>query len=109
MARDSGDGEGPGETRVRELSSSENQPADGRFVLTVTRGPDKGTRVEVESSHATRSLLGTSPACEIQLVDPEISRRHAALETVGADLRITDLGSTNRTFVDRVKIAEAYL
>src|SRR5262249_50003377 len=52
---------------------------------------------------------GQSPACEIRLRDQEVSRRHAALEVTGEGLRLSDLGSTNGTWVDRVKVVEAEL
>jgi len=87
----------------------DDAPDDGVFVLVVSQGPEKGKRFVLDGSAPTRLLLGTSPACEIRLVDPECSRRHVALERVGGDLRVTDLGSTNGTFVDRVKVLEADL
>jgi two-component system, NtrC family, response regulator HydG len=83
--------------------------AEGVFVLTVTEGPERGRSYRLDSSLATRALVGTSPACEIRLSDPEVSRRHAAIERVGTTLKIMDLSSTNGTFVDRVKIVEAEL
>jgi transcriptional regulator with GAF, ATPase, and Fis domain len=45
----------------------------------------------------------------VRLGDPTVSRRHAALERAGRRYRITDLGSTNGTFVDGVGVVEAYL
>jgi two-component system, NtrC family, response regulator HydG len=45
----------------------------------------------------------------LKLSDREVSRRHAALEVVSGGIRITDLGSTNGTFVDRIRIVEAIL
>jgi transcriptional regulator with GAF, ATPase, and Fis domain len=79
------------------------------FVLVVNAGPEKGLRYVLDGTQPTRVLIGQSPACDIRLTDREVSRRHAALERIGADLRVTDLGSTNGTFVDRVKIVEADL
>jgi hypothetical protein len=45
--------------------------------------------------------------CEVNLNDPEVSRRHAALREVagGGGLAIEDLGSTNGTFVNGERIA----
>src|SRR4051812_29527549 len=54
-------------------------------------------------------LLGTSPACEMRLSDPAVSRRHAAFEPAGRRYKLTDFQSTNGTFVDGVAIGEAYV
>jgi hypothetical protein len=54
-------------------------------------------------------LAGTSPACELRLTDRQVSRRHVAFELTGARLRVTDLGSTNGTFVQGVAMLDAYL
>ncbi|MBX3191630.1 MAG: sigma 54-interacting transcriptional regulator [Labilithrix sp.] len=83
--------------------------AEALFVLTVTEGPERGQSFRLDASAPTRTLVGTSPACEIRLTDNEVSRRHCALERVGGALKVIDLTSTNGTFVDRVKIVEAEL
>ena len=79
------------------------------FLLNVIEGPDNGQSFTLDASQPTRTLIGQSPACEIRLSDREVSRRHAALELVGRRLRLTDLGSTNGTFVDGVAVVEALL
>ena len=42
-----------------------------------------------------RVLIGRSKECEIQLTDPNVSRRHAELRQEGATFWAVDLGSTN--------------
>jgi two-component system response regulator HydG len=79
------------------------------FVLTVVEGPDKGLTVTVDGSGPSRMLIGQSPACEVRLTDRETSRRHVALEVIGVRLRVTDLGSRNGTYVERLSIGEANL
>jgi transcriptional regulator with GAF, ATPase, and Fis domain len=79
------------------------------FVLDVSRGPDQLCRVALDAHHPTPMLVGQSPACELRLTDPQISRRHASLEVVGDCLRLTDLGSTNGTFLGGLSIGEVYL
>lgn len=76
---------------------------------TVIEGPDAGTTFDIDPDAPTRTLVGTSPACQIRLTDPTVSRRHAALENMGTRFRIQDLGSTNGTFVDGVAIRDAYV
>ena len=55
-------------------------------------------------------LVGQSPACGVRLSDRQVSRRHAALHHTGApEVQITDLGSRNGTYVNGVRVADAYL
>jgi transcriptional regulator with GAF, ATPase, and Fis domain len=79
------------------------------FVLAVIDGPDLGRSFRLDDAAPPRILIGQSAACEIQLADPMVSRRHAAIELDGDRLRVFDLGSTNGTFVDRVGVVEAHL
>jgi two-component system response regulator HydG len=91
--------------KVREETAAE----EGTFTLSVTDGPDKGKQLAFDASAPSRILVGQSPACELKLTDREVSRRHAALEIVAEGIRITDLGSTNGTYVDRVRVFDALL
>src|SRR5689334_20324471 len=96
-------------TVVQQREAVSAAEAPGVFVLVVTDGPERGRAYRLDASMPVRALIGTSPACEVRVTDREVSRRHAALERIGNNLRITDLGSTNGTWVDRVKIVEADL
>jgi DNA-binding NtrC family response regulator len=82
---------------------------EAAFTLTIATGPDAGRTLTVDGTSPSRTLLGQSPACELRLTDREVSRRHAALELSGAKLRLTDLDSTNGTFVNGLQILDAYL
>ncbi len=84
-------------------------PPEGVFTFVVAEGPDQGRQWQIDASQPGRVLLGHSESCEIRLIDRQVSRRHAALELVGARLRITDLGSKNGTFVEQVAITDAFL
>jgi len=44
--------------------------------------------------------------CDITLPDPDVSRRHAAIQIMAGELSIEDLGSTNGTFVNGEQIME---
>ncbi|HEY8090094.1 MAG TPA: sigma-54-dependent Fis family transcriptional regulator, partial [Polyangiaceae bacterium] len=79
------------------------------FALVVSDGPARGKTFRVEAGEGVRLLVGQGPACEIRLEDPEVSRRHAALEAAGDRLRITDLSSTNGTYVNGVCVLDAML
>lgn len=50
--------------------------------------------------------VGRLPDCEIQLTDPNVSRRHAQLRRQGESVTIIDLGSTNGTKVNGVPVRQ---
>jgi transcriptional regulator with GAF, ATPase, and Fis domain len=79
------------------------------YALVAIEGPDEGKRWSLDGTHASRVFLGQSPACEIRLSDRLVSRRHAALDASGQRLRLADLGSTNGTFVDGIRVVEVFL
>jgi DNA-binding NtrC family response regulator len=74
----------------------------------VIDGPEAG-KAFVLDPDASRALVGTSPVCALRLVDSTVSRRHVALESDGAGWRVTDLGSTNGTWVDAVSVRDAWV
>jgi hypothetical protein len=61
----------------------------GREVISLTVD---GTRHELDSGKA---VIGRSKDCDIQLPDPNVSRRHAEVRQEGAAYWIVDLDSTN--------------
>jgi DNA-binding NtrC family response regulator len=78
------------------------------YSLTVVEGPDRGLRFDLDGA-TSRAFLGKGPACELKLADPEVSRRHAVFDSSEVPLRLTDLSSTNGTFVNGVKVIDAHL
>ncbi|SIO16779.1 diguanylate cyclase (GGDEF) domain-containing protein [Singulisphaera sp. GP187] len=58
-----------------------------------------GTRHPLNEKDA---ILGRDDDCDITVHDPSISRRHSRLESTAGGYRITDLQSTNGTFVNNV-------
>jgi DNA-binding NtrC family response regulator len=83
-------------------------PLVGRCVLVALNGPDAQRRFSIDGSE-TRVLLGQSPACQVRLSDPTVSRRHAAVERDAVGLLLHDLHSTNGTFVGETRVRAAYL
>ncbi|MCH0560537.1 FHA domain-containing protein [Streptomyces sp. MUM 16J] len=72
--------------------------------LHAVAGPDAGG---VHLLHGGRITVGRSTDADVPLDDPDVSRLHCAV-TVGADGRVsvTDLGSTNGTTLNGVRVAD---
>jgi two-component system, NtrC family, response regulator HydG len=79
------------------------------YTLSIVEGPDAGASLTLTEQDCSRILVGQSDACDVKLADANASRRHACFEVVEIGLRVTDLGSTNGTYVDRVRVVEAIL
>ena len=56
-----------------------------------------------------RSTIGRSKECDVQIADPNISRRHAELTQEGATYWIVDLDSTNGLEVNGLRVKRAKL
>jgi transcriptional regulator with GAF, ATPase, and Fis domain len=79
------------------------------FQLMVIEGRDDGMAFTVDGTAPGRTLAGTSTACEIRFTDASVSRRHAAFDVEGSDLRVTDLASKNGTKVNGVRVFDGLL
>jgi len=64
---------------------------------------EDGRRVEVGKNPLT---IGRLPECTITLADTNVSRKHAEVRPEGAGFMLSDLGSTNGTFVNGVRITQ---
>ena len=89
---------------VHQLTYAPTPLPDATWRITAT-----GTASSAVLEGPGRILVGQSPACELRIADPELSRRHAAFEPLGARLKVTDLDSTNGTFVNGVGVVAAFL
>jgi two-component system, NtrC family, response regulator HydG len=77
--------------------------------VTVTDGPDRGRGIGVDDNSPGHVYIGAASACELPLSDRAVSRRHLSVELSETWLRVQDLGSTNGTFVNGVRIKDALL
>lgn len=57
-----------------------------------------------ESKPQNSWVIGSAPGCDIQVQEVTVSSRHCRLIRKGAGFFVEDLGSTNGTFVDGVKL-----
>ena len=53
--------------------------------------------------------IGRLPECDINLADPNVSRRHAEVRPAGTSFVLTDLRSTNGTRVNGTPVTEQVL
>jgi DNA-binding NtrC family response regulator len=72
-----------------------------QFQLTVLTGSDAGQR---QLSEATEVTVGSTEGNDLMLSDPSVSGHHCALVSTAAGVEIRDLGSTNGTFVNGVRV-----
>src|SRR5262249_15289572 len=73
--------------------------------LVVTRGPDRGQNRQLDREEL---VVGTSPAADLVLTDPTVSRNHAVLRVLDEGYLVTDLGSTNGTRLAERRVQSAY-
>jgi len=76
-------------------------PPHRRYSLAVILGANAG---QIYQLTKPRVVLGRGAGCDIQLPDSEVSRRHAMLEIRQDEATISDLGSTNGTYVEGVRV-----
>lgn len=80
---------------VKPASKPSRPPVEQTVALAVIEGPGRGQVIRLSKP---RMVLGRSGA-DIVLFDPEVSRKHCVIEAHGSTATLTDLGTTNGTFV----------
>lgn len=71
------------------------------FQLVMSRGPQPGQVFELPRSTIS---IGRDPGNQVMINDPQISRQHARVTPQGGLMIIEDLGSTNGTTVNGLRI-----
>jgi transcriptional regulator with GAF, ATPase, and Fis domain len=97
------------ELRTAAVQSAADLDEPIAYELEVIEGVDVGSRASVDGDTPSPLLVGTSQTCSLRLEDRLVSRRHLRLGLEGRRLRVSDLGSTNGTFVDGVRLIDGYL
>jgi len=71
------------------------------FRLVMSQGPEPGRTFPLDKDFIR---LGRDPGSDIVISDPQISRQHARITRQGDLMMIEDLGSTNGTFVNGMRL-----
>ena len=74
--------------------------------LVVIEGPDRGLRVAVS---AAVTKIGTAGGSHLRLTDGAVSRVHCELRLRPRSMQVIDTGSTNGTFAEGIRVADADL
>jgi S-DNA-T family DNA segregation ATPase FtsK/SpoIIIE len=69
----------------------------------VVGGPDSGA---IRALVRGRLVIGRDEGCDLTLTDPDVSRRHLALEVTASAVQVADLGSTNGTTLDGAPLGD---
>ena len=85
--------------RPSQMSAAATSSPDERLVIS-----QKGEQPRPHKLGDDPVLLGRSESCDVTLPADGISRHHARLERTPSGWLVTDLGSTNGTFLDEVKL-----
>lgn len=75
-------------------------------VNSIQRNFSIGEQVIQKLNQQTQVILGRDATCDIILQSLGVSRQHTKIEKVGQTYYVTDMGSTNGTFVNRQKITK---
>jgi hypothetical protein len=105
-----------GPVQVELCEDPEIRPNRYSIDAEVREGPDglpagsirlsDGRRISIGAQSV---VLGRLPECAVVLNDPNVSRRHAEIRRRGSDVVVVDLGSTNGTRVNGVRVKEQLL
>ncbi|MEU8262436.1 FHA domain-containing protein [Micromonospora sp. NPDC048999] len=73
-------------------------------LLTVSGGAMRGLSFRIGRDS---QLIGRAPTADIVLADPHVSRRHATVQLTADGVCLTDLGSTNGTWLNDQRLTDS--
>lgn len=77
-----------------------------QITITVLAGPEQGQVFKIARPTTT---LGRSNTCEVVISDPLVSRQHCQILLGMGGINLRDLGSTNGSFLNGVRVTESPL
>jgi diguanylate cyclase (GGDEF)-like protein len=86
---------------VPTFERPKNAPAGASAYLVVIAGPSFGEMYKLKTD---RAVLGRGNSTDVRIVDDGISREHAALQREGGKVVLVDLGSTNGTLCNGLRL-----
>ena len=99
----------PGELETdldEEIHISPEELEGGRGVLIVKRGPNAGSKFDLDTDETT---IGRHQDSDIFLDDITVSRKHAEIRRERDGFYLSDVGSLNGTYVNRERVERAPL
>ncbi|MBX3181836.1 MAG: GGDEF domain-containing protein [Polyangiaceae bacterium] len=87
-------------TRVVQMTEPPKVESAGAACLVVIVGSKIGLQIHLDRP----VVMGRDPSCDIHFDSDLISRQHARVESFAGYYQLQDLGSTNGTFVNDVKV-----
>lgn len=96
------------DTTIQETAASRLEPTRQTAVLAVVYSPSQGSladRYRIENS----VVIGRQKECDLAIDDQRMSKQHFCISLEGETHVLTDLGSSNGTRVDGVKVETALL
>jgi hypothetical protein len=100
----------PGATMIYKAGAP--QPTEAASPAELGLEPDRFSLTLNGESHSLadgRAVLGRSKECDVQVPDPNVSRRHAELRLEGGSWWLVDLDSTNGTVLNGKRVQRAKL
>ncbi|HVZ73557.1 MAG TPA: GGDEF domain-containing protein [Polyangia bacterium] len=85
------------------LERPKTAPGGASAYLVVIAGPSFG---EMHKLRGERTSLGRGDRCDVRIVDDGVSREHVAIQREGGKHVLVDLGSTNGTFCNGLRLAK---
>ncbi len=92
-------------TRVVQMTEAPKVESAGAACLVVIVGSKIGLQIHLDRP----VVVGRDPSCDIHFDSDLISRQHARIEAFAGHYQLQDLGSTNGTFVNDVRVDQRRL